>query len=123
MKELHEGVDLTQEERDGGPFVWKNWDKWVERCEKVVKWVDEDVRAEQRRRPSLARRGSKVGQELVCGVEWDVFRKAVEKYRMWLEEQYGGWERLKQELVFAHNDVSTFTLISLAHEAESNSSP
>src|SRR5690606_30217857 len=29
MRELHDGVELLEEERWGGPNVWRNWDKWV----------------------------------------------------------------------------------------------
>ncbi|OBT52549.1 hypothetical protein VE04_07752, partial [Pseudogymnoascus sp. 24MN13] len=30
MRELHDGIELLETERDEGPFVWRNWDKWVE---------------------------------------------------------------------------------------------
>jgi choline kinase len=43
----------------------------------------------------------------VCGVEWPIFRATVEKYRKWLEEQYGGIDKINERLVFAHNDVRT----------------
>jgi hypothetical protein len=43
----------------------------------------------------------------VCGVEWPVFRQMIEKYRMWLVEQYGGIDKINERLVFSHNDVSS----------------
>ena len=43
---------------------------------------------------------------MICGVEWPVFRQMIEKYRKWLEEQYGGIEKINERMVFAHNDVS-----------------
>jgi choline kinase len=43
---------------------------------------------------------------LICGVEWPVFRQMIEKYRRWLEEQYGGLQKINERMVFAHNDVS-----------------
>jgi len=105
MRELHEGIDLLKEEREAGPFVWQNWDKWVQRCEQVVTWLDQQIKdsdPESIRNP--ADKWKKRG--LVCGVEWPIFRATVEKYRKWLEEQYGGIEKINERLVFAHNDVS-----------------
>lgn len=105
MRELHEGIELLEEERNAGPFMWRNWDSWVERCEEVISWIDEKMIAGK---PGATATGADNMKEhgLVCGVEWSMFRKTVEKYRKWLEEQYGGSEGVKDRLVFAHNDVS-----------------
>jgi choline kinase len=105
MRELHEGIELLKPERDAGPFVWQNWDKWVDRCEQVVSWLDEQI-LEGSGVPikSASDRWRKRG--LICGVEWPVFRQMIEKYRRWLEEQYGGIEKINERMVFAHNDVS-----------------
>jgi choline kinase len=103
MRELHDGIELLDRERDAGPFVWQNWDKWVSRCGEVITWVDEQILAGKgpvSPTQSWKRKG------LVCGVEWAKFRKAVEMYRKWLTKQYGGERRIKSQLVFAHNDVS-----------------
>jgi choline kinase len=78
MRELHDGIDLLPRERAEGPIVWRNWDKWLARCEQVVTFLD--------------RRGTHI-----CGVEWPVFKAMVDKYRKWLTSI--------GELVFAHNDV------------------
>ena len=104
MRELHDGIALLEEERDAGPFVWRNWDKWVERCERVVNFVDRLVLDGKVGSSAVEVAMKKRG--LVCGVEWEVFRRTVEKYRRWLETQYGGPAKLREELVFAHNDVS-----------------
>lgn len=105
MRELHEGIELLRSEREGGPFVWKNWDKWVNRCEQIVTWLDQQVREgnDGRTLPS-SEAWKKRGY--VCGVEWPIFRRMIEKYRKWLEEHYGGLQSINQRLVFAHNDVS-----------------
>ena len=103
MRELHDGIDLLQSERDGGPTVWKNWDKWVSRCEQVMLWVDKQVLLNQSKSPNSSELWRSRG--LVCGVEWRTFRKAVDDYRQWLDKQYGGSAALREELVFAHNDV------------------
>ena len=106
MRELHDGIELLEEERNSGPFVWKNWDKWVARCEDVIQLVDRrilstDDNAKKPRSEVFKRR------HLICGVEWSVFRSTVDRYRQWLNEQYGGVEGVKSQLVFAHNDVTT----------------
>jgi choline kinase len=45
MRELHDGIELPDEEREAGAFVWRNWDKWVGRCEEVISWIDGQVPA------------------------------------------------------------------------------
>ena len=90
MRELHDGIELLEEEREGGPFVWKNWDKWVNRCEQVITWLDKQI--ESRKIEAVesqpAKRWMKRGY--VCGVEWSVFRKTVEKARKYIENACGG---------------------------------
>ena len=104
MRELHDGVELLEEERDAGPFVWQNWDKWVERCEEVICWLDGQILS-GKQGPVMSRSEKWKQRGLVCGVEWMVFRRTVEKYRRWLDEQYGGAQGIRQRLVFAHNDA------------------
>ncbi len=112
MRELHDGIELLESERSGQPFVWQNWDNWVARCEEVIEWLDEQIvshKGSVRRNEMWKERG------LVCGVPWKVFRHTVDKYRKWLEEQYGGAERVQKQLVFAHNDVRTMQLLYETH--------
>ena len=109
MRELHEGIDLLKEERKAGPFVWQNWDKWVDRCEYIVTWLDQQVR-ESKQDPSQANVDKWKKRGYVCGVEWPMFRQMIDKYRSWLEEQYGGIDRIKERMIFAHNDVSRNTI-------------
>ena len=105
MRELHDGIELLEEERNSGPFVWRNWDKWVDKCEEVIMRVDRQILT-RKQGGGLVRSEDWMKRGLVCGVEWNFFRRAVEKYRGWLIGQCGGTERIRQELVFAHNDVS-----------------
>jgi choline kinase len=104
MRELHDGIELLEEERDSGPFVWVNWDKWVDRCEQVITWLDKQILSQdQEQAISKARPWQSRG--LVCGVEWPLFRKTVDKYRKYIVETHGGRKGIKERLVFAHNDV------------------
>ncbi|KAF1986843.1 kinase-like protein [Aulographum hederae CBS 113979] len=104
MRELHDGIDLLPREREAGPFVWQNWDKWVVRCGEIARWMD-----------GKSRKGELkgVGGGFVCGAEWDVFEQAVAKYRKWLEDQYGGYDKVKEKLVFAHNDTQYGNILRL----------
>jgi len=102
MRELHDGMELLEEELDGGAFVWRNWDKWVERCELVITWIDHEV--QEGKQGNSKEEWRKRG--FVCGVEWKVFRKTVENYRDWLYRQLGGVPGVRERLVFSHNDVS-----------------
>lgn len=99
MRELHDGIELLDDERDSGPFVWQNWDKRVAQAEKRMKVLDRKVESGSGSAGTL-RKG-----EFVCGTTWRMFRKTVENYRAQLEREYGGSERLNDQLVFAHNDV------------------
>lgn len=105
MRELHEGIDLLERERDDGAFVWQNWDKWVQRVEDVTSWLDEEVLKQQESKDSSASESWKA-RGFVCGTEWAVFQKTVQKYRQWLEAQYTEPGQLRSRYVFAHNDVS-----------------
>lgn len=102
MRELHDGIELLQEERDAGPFMWRNWDKWFNRCERIVTHLDRQVLHENK---SLVSNAKPAQHLLVLGVEWRVFKETVARYRRWVEEQYNGPEGVKAELLFAHNDV------------------
>ena len=103
MRELHEGIDLTIEERSAGPLLWQNWDKWVKLCKKIIEWLDEQITNPRKFPKSRAEAWRTRG--LICGVPWSLFCKAVDNYRKWLEETYGGRESIRDHLVFAHNDV------------------
>jgi choline kinase len=110
MRELHDGMELLEREREEGPFVWMNWDKWVDRCQEVITYLDKEILSGKKGRRELWRR-----RGLVCGVEWPQFKATIDKYRKWLDEYYGKGG-VNRNLVFAHNDVCfhRFLLISLS---------
>lgn len=109
MRELHDGIELLREEREAGAFVWQNWEKWVDRCEEVVSWLDRQILM-GKQGPVKSRSEKWKQRGLVCGVEWANFRKAVERYKEWLNQQYGGTAGIKKRLLFAHNDVNVHGL-------------
>ncbi|KAI9795524.1 MAG: hypothetical protein M1833_006995 [Piccolia ochrophora] len=112
MRELHDGIELLEEERDAGPTVWINWDKWVDRAEQVVCWTDRQIKTTKRiSTPSSVNAWRNRG--LVCGVEWPLFRRTVERYREWLDKTYGGVAGIRQQLVFAHNDTQYGNILRL----------
>ncbi|KAH0370213.1 kinase-like protein, partial [Aureobasidium melanogenum] len=111
MRELHEGIDLLERERDEGAFVWQNWDKWFQRVQDVTMWLDSEVLKHQQ-----SRNTSKDGWQargFVCGTEWAVFKKTVQKYREWLEAQYTEPGQLRSRYVFAHNDTQYGNILRL----------
>lgn len=105
MRELHDGVELLDNEKNEGPGVWKNWDKWLEQAEKTVTFLDKQVQARQQETTRPAKDSWK-GQGYVCGVPWAVFKETVQRYRKHLDDYYGSPKKIRQKLVFAHNDVS-----------------
>ncbi|WEW54671.1 phosphotransferase [Emydomyces testavorans] len=117
MKELHDGIDLLPEERQGGPSLWKNWDKWVSRCEKVITWLDQEILSKHNALKAANEPWRSRG--FVCCVPWATFRAAVDRYRKWLEEHFGGESEISKQLVFAHNDTQYGNLLRLQPSEES----
>jgi choline kinase len=101
MRELHDGIELLEEEKDQGPCVWKNWDKWLSQVEKTVLFLDQKIISHSTNLPG----GVWKTRGFVCGVQWPVFKALVEKYRRHLEAYYGDAKKIRDKLVFAHNDV------------------
>ncbi|EOD47241.1 Choline/ethanolamine kinase [Neofusicoccum parvum] len=119
MRELHEGIDLLPQEREDGPFIWRNWDKWVERCEYITKWLDEQILEAQGASEAVSKLESWRQRGLVCGVPWEMFKQTVDKYRQWLDKQYGGVKHLNDRLVFAHNDTQYGNILRLVPPGDS----
>lgn len=103
MRELHDGIELYDDERRAGPNVFRNWWKWVDRCEQVISWLDKEMLSPDNADKAVREPWRKVG--LVCGVPWPQFRKAVESYQEYLSDWYGGATEINSRLVFAHSDV------------------
>ncbi|KAK4682191.1 hypothetical protein QC764_112930 [Podospora pseudoanserina] len=98
MRELHDGVELLEEEKALGPSVWRNWDKWLAQVEKTVLFLDKqynDGPNDLSRGPS----DSWKKKGYVCGVEWPAFKELVRKYREFLDGQYGDPKKIREKLL------------------------
>ncbi|KAK1758630.1 kinase-like domain-containing protein [Echria macrotheca] len=117
MRELHDGIELLKEEKDQGPAVWKNWDKWLNQTEKTVLYLDKQISAG----PTEPFRGvgnAWKGRGYVCGTEWHVFKAMVEKYRKHLLDYYGDERKIREKLVFAHNDTQYGNILRIRPDDE-----
>jgi len=118
MRELHDGVDLLDEERHAGAFVFRNWDKWVDRAEKIGSWLDCQIaKLSKDAKPTGADAWKRRGY--ICLLPWKQFRSMVEKYRAWLETEYGGTKGLNKQLIFAHNDTQYGNILRIKPTGES----
>ncbi|KAI1417415.1 kinase-like protein [Hypoxylon sp. FL1857] len=104
MRELHDGIELLDKERDGGPMVLKNWDNWLERASRVMTYLDGKILSGD---PGPVRGPADAWKQrgLVCGVEWTKFKDIVDRYRKLLYDHYGGPSAIREQLVFAHSDT------------------
>jgi choline kinase len=116
MRELHEGVELLPREREEGPFVWKNWNKWVDRCQEIIQYLDREILNDSKKKKGEPWRE----RGLVCGVEWGVFKSVIDQYRKWLEDYYRAKGGVMRSLVFAHNDVRLFSPSSVSITTNTN---
>ncbi|KAH8907854.1 kinase-like protein [Coniochaeta sp. PMI_546] len=118
MRELHDGIELTEEEKIEGPSVWKNWDRWLEQAERTVVALDKYILNSPK--ATIPGRGGDAwkGRGLVCGVEWDMFKTTVDRYRQYLEEYYGGQQKIRDKLVFAHNDTQYGNILRIRPDDE-----
>ncbi|KAK0613078.1 kinase-like domain-containing protein [Bombardia bombarda] len=105
MRELHDGVELLEEEKDEGPSVWMNWVKWLEQAEKTVMFLDKQLLTEPPQGAVVGPKDAWKTRGFVCGVEWAAFKAMVQKYRKFLDDYYGNRKRIRDKLVFAHNDT------------------
>ncbi|KAF3768579.1 kinase-like protein, partial [Cryphonectria parasitica EP155] len=117
MRELHDGVDLLEEEKDEGPTVFKNWDCWVDNVEKRTLYLDHLTSIEKLNTPVESTESWRT-QGYVCGVEWPKFKAMVDKYRAFLVQSYGGPAVLRNKLVFAHNDTQYGNILRVRPDDE-----
>ncbi|KAI5921163.1 kinase-like domain-containing protein [Camillea tinctor] len=104
MRELHDGIELLEEERAAGPSVLKNWDNWLDRVSRAITFLDQKILAGNLG-PIKNASGAWKGRGLICGVEWPMFKAMVDKYRQFLVDRYGGPQVIRDHLIFAHSDT------------------
>jgi choline kinase len=104
MRELHDGIELLDEEKHEGPQVWKNWDRWLDLVERTVMFLDEQI-LQGEQAPVRGPLDAWKHNGFVCGTQWHVFKAVVDKYRQHLETLYGDNNKIRERLVFSHNDV------------------
>ncbi|KAI1427301.1 kinase-like domain-containing protein [Xylaria sp. FL1777] len=104
VRELHDGMELLEDEKDGGPAVLKNWDHWVSRVSETMSFLDAKILAGNL---GPVRNAADAWKErgLVCGTDWPTFKAMFDKYRQYLFDRYGGSKVIREHLVFAHNDT------------------
>ncbi|CAK7219435.1 hypothetical protein SEUCBS140593_003890 [Sporothrix eucalyptigena] len=137
MRELHDGVELLEEEMDSGPTVWRNWDRWLDTVEATITFLDREVRlgAERERQQKLAGTDGACPEEVppqtgsfidawksrgyVCGVEWPKFKALLEKHREMVKNYYGGSRRIRDRLIFAHNDTQYGNILRIRPDERS----
>ncbi|KAI5860706.1 kinase-like protein [Durotheca rogersii] len=109
MRELHDGIELLDRERDGGPMVLRNWDAWLGRASRVVAFLDRQILSpDPGPGPGPVRAGPAdawKARGFVCGAEWPAFKAMVDKYRQFLLDYHGGPAAIRDSLVFAHSDT------------------
>ncbi|TPX13942.1 uncharacterized protein E0L32_005642 [Thyridium curvatum] len=121
MRELHDGIELLDEEIAAGPAVLQNWDHWQDVVEKKISFLDDQIRSDEEAAgpdtnglPADAWRA----RGPVCGVEWPKFKAMVSQYRHFLNEFYGGERKLCEKLVFAHNDTQHGNILRIQPDDE-----
>ncbi|KAI0105649.1 kinase-like domain-containing protein [Nemania sp. FL0031] len=104
MRELHDGMELLEDERVGGPAVLKNWDNWHSRVSHAISFLDAKLLAEN---PEPTGNPADAWKErgFVCGTDWPTFNAMFDKYRQYLFDRYGGSKVVQEHLVFCHNDT------------------
>ncbi|KAI0476242.1 kinase-like domain-containing protein [Xylariaceae sp. FL0804] len=105
MRELHDGIEVLDEERIGGPAVWNNWDNWLDRVSRAITFLDHKMLSGN---SGPIRNSADTWKEsgLICGTAWPDFKAMVDKYRRFLISRYHGDSKIiRNHLVFAHNDT------------------
>ncbi|RWA13313.1 hypothetical protein EKO27_g1750 [Xylaria grammica] len=104
MRELHDGMELLEDEKDDGPAVLKNWDRWLTRVSQAISFLDAKILAGNL---GPVRNAADAWKErgLICGTDWPTFKAMFDKYRQHVFDRYGGSKVVREHLVFCHNDT------------------
>ncbi|KAK9240890.1 kinase-like domain-containing protein [Lipomyces kononenkoae] len=110
MRELHDGIDLTFDERSQGPGVWRTFDKWSIDAKVVLDKLDAKM-TQVRGVEDAAGLGPPWSTKRVLRTDWKTFMEAVKSYKAWLGKEAGGTAAINKRLVFAHNDAQYGNLL------------
>ncbi|KAI8953362.1 kinase-like domain-containing protein [Xylaria longipes] len=104
MRELHDGMELLEDEKDGGPAVLNNWDNWLSRVSQAISFLDAKILGGN---PDSVKNAADAWKErgFICGTDWPTFKAMFDKYRQSLFDRYGGSKVVREHLVFCHNDT------------------
>ncbi|KAK9460134.1 kinase-like domain-containing protein [Lipomyces oligophaga] len=108
MRELHDGIDLTLEERIAGPGVWKNFNKWLPDAKHVLLKLDQIAKYQTLDPNGVAPPWT---SKSILRADWNTFLEGAYRYIDWLEIQTGGASGARKKLVFAHNDTQYGNLL------------
>lgn len=93
MRELHDRVPLTLDERKSGPHVWLSIERWIPLARDIISQ-------------------SNLPQSQNLRHSWDKFESLVYQYRSWILSKYTP-DQLRRSLVFAHNDSQYGNILKL----------
>ncbi|KAI9172332.1 putative choline kinase [Paramyrothecium foliicola] len=117
MRELHDGIDVLQHERDNGPSVWRNWDQWQDNVTRIATFLDRQLE----RSCDLKQNSRTTGwmaNGYVCGVPWEQFQQTVMKCRAHIISLYKHQSVINNQLVFAHNDTQYGNILRIRPDDE-----
>ncbi|KAI1176417.1 kinase-like domain-containing protein [Nemania sp. FL0916] len=104
MRELHDGMELLDNEKYEGPAVLKNWDRWLVRVSQALTFLDAKITTGTPGPPGNPADAWKE-RGFICGTDWPTFKAMFDRYRQYLFDRYGGHEIVRGHLVFCHNDT------------------
>ncbi|TGJ85647.1 hypothetical protein E0Z10_g3104 [Xylaria hypoxylon] len=104
IRELHDGIELLEDEKDHGPAVLKNWDHWLSRVSQAISFLDAKMLAGDLG-PVMNAADAWKQRGLVCGTDWPTFKAMFDRYRQYVFDRYGGSKVVRENLVFCHNDT------------------
>ncbi|KEY73111.1 hypothetical protein S7711_04863 [Stachybotrys chartarum IBT 7711] len=117
MRELHDGVEVLEHERDAGPGVWRNWDQWQEKVASILTFLDSRLDNSRDTLPK-SKQPAWMANGYVCGAPWELFRDTVAKYRDYLVRGYKSESNINDRLVFAHNDTQYGNILRIRPDDE-----
>ncbi len=96
MRELHDGIELTDFERSNGAAVLKNIKNWIPLVEEIL--------------PTLSNLNQ---NNLICCNDFKQLKLMIFEYENFLINKFGGLDQIKTDLRFCHNDTQYGNLMKI----------